>query len=613
MSGRVVLGRYRIVAPLARGGMGIIYLGRLEGAAGFSKPVVIKTVIPDAKDARAAQLFAREARIVSNLEHPSIVGVLDFGEVDGEYIMVLDYVHGFHLGNWWRYVREARGSMPVTHAVEVMLPVLDALDFAHRMKRADGTPLDIVHRDISPANILIDHLGNVKLHDFGIARMADDEFKTQDGTFRGTLSFTAPETVQGIAASPRSDLYACGVVLYQLLAGANPFRGELPSETLHRVMTHVPPRLRLQRPDVSEPLDAAIARAIEKDPALRFDSASSFAAALRAARTWSEPEATADMAEAIQRDFTGDEMPAYLGVEALHVRDTAWRAAQPTRDRVPLASSRPPAKPSREQITETGQLSASDAASATVQALPSASLMELARQGAARTKRDSDLTSLRLAVADPVGVAAAAVPTAPTAPIAPTAAAAEPASAPRRRLLAFAVVGGVLAVGGVAYPLLRREPAPSAPRFLLIEKQADQESSVSPDSSAVPPPTSAPAGVAPSSAGGGGAVVRAPRAGSEAASGSTLTSAFQKQRGRIEGCFRAQPSDAAALPQVTIRFQIEASGVVRSAELSPASVAGSPLGACLLGVARGTRFPVGDAPVSFTIPITARKAAGSIR
>src|SRR5687768_4924312 len=184
--------------------MGIVYLGRLEGAAGFAKPVVIKTVIPDAKDDRSAQLFAREARIVSNLEHPSIVGVLDFGEADGEYVMVLEYVHGFHLGSWLRFVQEMRGSMPVEHAVEVMLPALDALDFAHRLTRADGTPLDIVHRDVSPANILLDHLGHVKLHDFGIARMADDEFKTQDGTFRGTLSFTAPETLQGVAASPRS-------------------------------------------------------------------------------------------------------------------------------------------------------------------------------------------------------------------------------------------------------------------------------------------------------------------------------------------------------------------------------------------------------------------------
>jgi serine/threonine-protein kinase len=266
ISGRVVLGRYRVVAPLARGGMGIIYLGRLEGAAGFSKPVVIKTVIPDARDTRAAQMFAREARIVSNLEHPSIVGVLDFGEVNGEYIMVLEYVHGFHLGNWWRYVREVRGSMPVSHAVEVMLPVLDALEFAHKLAKSDGTPLDIVHRDISPANILLDHLGNVKLHDFGIARMADDEFKTQDGTFRGTLSFTAPETLQGIAATARSDLYACGVVLYQLIAGANPFRGDQPSETLHRVVTHVPPLLRTLRDDVGAALDQAIACSLEKDP-----------------------------------------------------------------------------------------------------------------------------------------------------------------------------------------------------------------------------------------------------------------------------------------------------------------------------------------------------------
>ena len=238
-----MLGRYRIVTPLARGGMGIIYLGRLEGAAGFSKPVVIKTVIPDAKDDKSAQLFAREARIVSNLEHPSIVGVLDFGEADGEYVMVLEYVHGFHLGFWARFVQETRGPMPVELAVEVMLPALDALDFAHRLTRADGTPLDIVHRDVSPSNILIDHLGNVKLHDFGIARMADDEFKTQDGTFRGTLAFTAPETLQGIAASARSDLYACAVVLYQLIAGSNPFRGQQPSETLHRVITHVPPGL----------------------------------------------------------------------------------------------------------------------------------------------------------------------------------------------------------------------------------------------------------------------------------------------------------------------------------------------------------------------------------
>ena len=604
MSGRVVLGRYRVVAPLARGGMGIIYLGRLEGAAGFSKPVVIKTVIPDARDQRAAQLFAREARIVSNLEHPSIVGVLDFGEVEGEYIMVLEYVHGFHLGNWWRYVQEARGSMPVAEAVEVLLPVLEALDFAHRMKRADGTPLDIVHRDISPANILLDLQGNVKLHDFGIARMADDEFKTQDGTFRGTLSFTAPETLQGVAASPRSDLYACGVVLYQLLAGSNPFRGEQPSETLHRVVTHVPPRLRTRRGDVPPALDDAIARALEKDPALRFDSAASFAAALRAARTWSEPEASAQLVSAIQRDFSGPEMAAFLGVETLQARDAAWRAAQPTRGSTPLGSSRPPGRETGEPVTETGELNGSESSVATVQGVPPSALLELARAGESRARKDSEATVVAPAEAAAAARAVAAAEAAPRLDA--------PPARKRGPLVAFGLAGAVLALGGAAYPLLRQPAEPPPPRFLLIEKQAEPEQAPSAAVSGAPSGGQAPAPVsaAPAKAVASSASPAKAQRSAGDASGSTLTAAFQKQRGRVEACFRAQPSEAAAQPQVTIRFQVEANGAVRSAELSPASLAGSPLGACILGVARGTRFPASEAPVSFTIPITARKTAG---
>jgi eukaryotic-like serine/threonine-protein kinase len=542
---------------------------------------------------------------------------LDFGEVNGEYIMVLEYVHGFHLGNWWRYVREVRGSMPVSHAVEVMLPVLDALEFAHKLAKSDGTPLDIVHRDISPANILLDHLGNVKLHDFGIARMADDEFKTQDGTFRGTLSFTAPETLQGIAATARSDLYACGVVLYQLIAGANPFRGDQPSETLHRVVTHVPPLLRTLRDDVGAALDQAIACSLEKDPDKRFDCAGSFAAALRAARTWSEAEVCAEVAALIQKDFNSAEMAAYLGVETLQSRDAAWRAAQPTRDGTPLGSSRPPRWAAGD---EPSSGPGSGQASATVQALPSSALLALVRAGAAQAGAEGEATTVApvpplspsLAPAKSPGAAAAASPAvAPAAPVVPA------APEPRKRglLLGFAIVGGVLLLGAIAYPLLRPAPTPQTPRFVLIEKQTDSDEApssspsvpVAPSAAPAMPASALPAGPAsvPVSPGSG----KAPRAGADG-SGSTLTSAFQKQRGRIEACFRAQPSESAALPQLTIRFQIEASGAVRSAELIPASVGGSPLGGCILGVARATRFPAGEAPVSFTIPITARKTAG---
>jgi serine/threonine-protein kinase len=587
MTGRVVLGRYRIVAPLARGGMGIIYLGRLEGAAGFSKPVVIKTVIPDAKDTRAAQLFVREARILSNLEHPNIVGVLDFGEVDGEYIMVLEYVHGFHLGFWARYVKEARGALPVQHAVEVMLPVLDALEFAHSLKRPDGTPLGIVHRDISPANILLDQAGHVKLHDFGIARMADDEFKTQDGTFRGTLSFTAPETLQGEPATARSDLYACGVILYQLLAGANPFRGEQPSETLHRVVTHVPPLVSTLRDDVDAALASTLARSLEKEPAKRFDSAGSFAAALRACRTWSETDAGAELARVIHEDFASPEMPQRLGIETLQTRDASWRAALPSKQQTPLRSSHPPGAPAGRAMEP----------------------MSRAPEATA-TGNVASGESLGRANANAARLVATAQPTRAEAPVTVPAPA---LTRRRRRLSVWLGLGGlalVLATGTLLYSLLSKQTAPPPPRFLLIEKQADAEPEPAPSAAADAPPAAPTAITQP----GGALPTAAPKPAPAAdvatarSSGSALTSAFQKQRGRVESCFRQNPSDAT--PQLTLRFQLDANGTVRTAELSPSAVAASPLGSCILGVARGTRFPPSNAPVSFTIPITARKSAG---
>ncbi len=479
--------------------------------------------------------------------------------------------------------------MPVEHAVEVMLPVLDALHFAHCLTRGDGTPLGIVHRDISPANILIDHLGNVKLHDFGIARMADDEFKTQDGTFRGTLSFTAPETLQGVAASPRSDLYACGVLLYQLIAGSNPFRGQQPSETLHRVVTYVPPGLASLRDEVGQALEAAVARAMEKDPEKRFDSAASFAEALRAARTWDEASALADLQYTLHEDFTGP-LPEVLGLENLQSRDAAWRAVSGPRSAL---SSSPPPPPRRSSgpITQTAQVPVTPHADpmATIQALPSSALLELARAGGASLAAQGGEATI---VAPPVAPAVA-----------------PPSPRKGRRWIAAAVVVGVVLAAGAAYPLLQKPAPPPPPRFLLIEKQAEappEPGSAEPARSADVTTPAAPGG----GAAGAAALPKLAKAADSPSSGNSITAAFQRQRGRVEACFRASASDGSSQPQVTIRFQVEASGAVKSADLIPASLNGSPLGACILGVARSTRFPAGEAPVSFTIPITARKTGG---
>jgi len=587
--GSVVLGRYRIVAPLARGGMGIIYLGRLEGAAGFSKPVVIKTVIPEGNDSKGiVQLFVREARILSNLEHPSIVGVLDFGEAGADYVMVLEYVHGFHLGAWSRFVRHTRGSMKVAHAVEVLLPILDALDFAHALKRPDGTPLGIVHRDISPANILIDNQGHVKLHDFGIARMADDEFKTQDGTFRGTLSYTAPETLQGIPASPRSDLYGCAAVLYQLLSGKNPFKGDSPSETLHRVLKHVPPPLHTVREEVDANLSAIVARALDKNPDARFASAADFAEALRGARTWPETRAIHDLAITIQSDFNSQEMAEYLEVEPLAARDKAWRAVAGVK--ASLSSIPPPPDADdpalRPSVTIRHKVAPRDP-QATIHALPSRALLAMAREGQAEA--DERASEVARAVVGPEPATQASS-----------------APAKTKLPLILAGVGLIALLGGLAVFFgFRASREEAAPRFLLIEKQVGV-----PTASQAPPTPSASGpleGTPPTAAAEVTGGVPSPNVKASAVSPGPggLSGAFQHQQGRVASCFRANPDDVGSAPQLSIRFKIDGSGQVQSAELSPPGISQSALGGCILGVARSTRFPGNGSAVTFVVPITA--------
>jgi eukaryotic-like serine/threonine-protein kinase len=575
MLGRMVLGRYRIMRALARGGMGMIYLGRVEGSAGFAKPVVVKTVIPHLSvDSKMGSMLVREARILSNLQHPGIVGVLDFGQVGDAYVMVLEYVHGYHLGQWARYLGTKGRAFDVEHAVHVTIQVLEALHYAHRITRADGTGLGIVHRDVSPANILIDVQGHVKLHDFGIARMQEEnsEYKTQDGTFKGTLPFAAPETIQGVQASPRSDLYSCGVVLYHMLAGRNPFKGQQPSETLHRVLTHTPPPLSVLREDVPPEIDAAISKALSKTAEERFATAAAFVEALRSGRTRSEELLVQEFNRVVALDFQGD-MAELLELESLDSRDMAWREAQdgPPTGRFSLTSSRPP-PPGDGAVTTQGAV------------LPNA------------------------AAAPAGGTTGQPRPALGEAPVA----------APRRGLLwAGLGLGALLLAGAGGVALLRRAPAPQgSTRFLVIEKQSSEEAASEQSLEAAPsaasaanPPASSPV-VAASSATpavptGPAPTTGKPSAGSDAAS---LSRAFQRQQGRVEQCFLTHAKDVDGQPRIAVRFSIDPSGAVQGAELSPPTLSGTPLGACILTAARGTQFGPQPAALTFTIPITARRS-----
>jgi serine/threonine-protein kinase len=568
MTGTLVLGRYRVVSPLARGGMGIVFLARTEGAAGFSRPVVIKRVVPDlAGDEAAAQSFAREARILSNLQHPNIVNVIDFDEEDGAYVMVLEYVHGYNLGQWHRYMLDTGRRMPIDHALHIMTQVLEALDYAHTFTKSDGTSMEIVHRDVSPGNILLDTQGHVKLLDFGIARANEGgEYKTRDGYFKGKLTYAAPEIYEGTSASPRSDVYSTAVVLYQLISGENPFRGKDTPDIVRKVLQMMPPPLAAAREDVPDELDEILARAMAKKPGDRYATARAFAEALRALESAPEQEFLPALIGDLKSDFN-QAMPKKLGLELLQTRDAAWRAAQEASGpRRPLSSTPPP---SLEGPTVEG----TDIVA-------------------------TEIESIELNTEKP----------------------ATPAQPPISRstwILAAVVFSVIVAAGATFIAVTRNNQVVERPRFVVVEKPGTEAPQVA-NTVSVPAvtPTTEPRPPQSAAAPSESAVPTLPKTPSSEHSGSpsgsgpdakALSRAFQRQQGRIENCFVSHVKEVDGRPEVAVKFKVDASGHVTAADLSPAALNGTPLGQCILGVARSTDFGHQPEPFSFTIPITARR------
>jgi serine/threonine-protein kinase len=587
LAGQQVLGRYRVVQKLAKGGMGVVYLGRLEGAAGFAKPVVIKRIIQDSDDpTESTARFIREAQILSNLQHPGIVGVLDFGEEAGGHAMILEYVHGYDLGRWLKYLQNCQQHMHWEEAVFIMLRVLDALSYAHGFRRNDGTEAQVLHRDISPGNVLIDLEGRVRLLDFGIARMAEnDVYRTQTGVLKGKVPFLAPELFTSDPPSAASDLYACGVVLYQMLAGSHPFTGENDSKLMWRIITEGPKPLSHWRDDLPVGLEAPIFVALNKDPENRHVNAERFAAELRQTLVRRETEIGVALRDRVRRDFTG-EMPKMLRLEPLAERDRAWRNAK---------ISIPPDPPTK-QIDARPAVALNSPSQPTITASGVPSLADPSLAGDQPTRTTGRAPEKRRTRSE--------------APLSHAPRSQVPRSRARRPdwqtlalvALGVGVVVAVCMVGALHF-LQPRAPAPSASRFIVVE---------SPDKAtgAAPAPVTTPVAVAETApvvqdptAPGAPPAARADRAGAAA-----LTRHFAQREGELQGCFERFASLTGA-PQISVNFDVGASGKVRTATLEPSSLAPTPLGACLLGVARGTAFgPVGK-PLRFSIPIRARSVS----
>lgn len=267
------LGRYQIIRRLQKGGMAELYLARQLAEGGYEKIVAVKRVLPHlAEDAAFVRMFLNEARLAAGLDHSNIAHVLDFGSEGPEHYLVLEYVHGRSV---LEVLREAgkQGGLPLPCALTIIHEVAAALHYAHDKAGPDGRPLGLVHRDVSPSNVLVSYDGEVKLVDFGIAKATAHTRATQSGTIKGKLAYMAPEQVRGEALDRRADVFSLAVVAYELCTGRRCFVAPGEFALINRVAAGRYEKPSAIRPGFPAPLEQIIARGLAVEVEERFESA----------------------------------------------------------------------------------------------------------------------------------------------------------------------------------------------------------------------------------------------------------------------------------------------------------------------------------------------------
>lgn len=281
MDGQEQLGRYVLESRLASGGMAEIFLAHQAGPAGFRKEVVVKRILRHlATDQKFVDMFLDEARLAARLSHPNIVQIFDFGEASGDYFIAMEYVEGWDLEAI--IDRSAQLRRPIHPAIcaRIMADACTGLDYAHRFADRDGQAVGLVHRDISPQNIRVSTSGQVKVMDFGIAKARSSSNKTQTGAVKGKLSYMSPEQIMAQDLDGRSDIFALGIVLYELLTGQRPFGHESELLAISAIMNQQPRSVSDLSPGTPAELEQIVLRCLAKDRNQRFQSCSELQMAL---------------------------------------------------------------------------------------------------------------------------------------------------------------------------------------------------------------------------------------------------------------------------------------------------------------------------------------------
>jgi len=332
------LGRYEILERIGRGGMAEVYKARLAGALGVEKRVAVKRILPEAlTDPHFVKLFVREARLSTRLQHPNLIQVFEFAQEERELFLAMELIDGCDLRKVLNAQRQLGKPMPTEMALCVIHGVLQGLDFAHRLTDEQGAPLNVVHRDLSPSNVLLSYAGAVKVADFGVAHVDGPE-KSDANLLKGKVSYMAPEQLTARGVDARTDVFAAACVLYEMLAGEPVYSGKVTPKLVRQVAKGEVPRVRKAIPYIDPALAEVMQRALSPKPNERTPSCERFdqelmelvnAGRLRCARE--------------------GELALYLEVLMPRPEPREEIVSQPQPEPVPtVASKRPPPEPRKD-------------------------------------------------------------------------------------------------------------------------------------------------------------------------------------------------------------------------------------------------------------------------
>ncbi len=338
------LDRFELIAELASGGMGTVFLARLGGAGGFQRLYAIKRLHDHlARHAEFIEMFLDEARLAARIHHPNVVPILEIGTAEAGYYLVMEYVEGDTAGHLFHCAAQEGKTIAPRVPVRIALDALAGLHAAHEGTDDEGHPLEIVHRDVSPHNILVSVDGVSKITDFGIARAASRLAVTRTGQLKGKVAYMAPEQARSEKIDRRADIFAMGICLWEMMARQRLFRADADGETLNRLLYEPIPSLRSVAPAVPREIEAVCMKALERDLEKRFATAAEFSEALEeAARSHGLLGTHREVAQCVA-DVLGPDLSERRSGLRAWIADTERRSLAPPADPDVGPESRGPA------------------------------------------------------------------------------------------------------------------------------------------------------------------------------------------------------------------------------------------------------------------------------